>query len=611
MAKDFRMKLNPILRVIPIVYDDLPDKPKFLTSCETVVAAMNDNDVFQYYGFTALLAEGLIRFCPYLTEGVIPPRNLRYNRRDGWMGVGSQIRSRLDLLKTPNPVRQNSDVRYPNVDKGDLILAIIPSSIETTSQVWAEESHFGPSYGFVGDPLKALTIPYHVRITDEKGAVKEEFFKAYDEQQIAYHLIEQIAEYHMGITDVQMETVRIRFGYETKDTKKENELFNRLRVLYYGNDICSKTGLKRALLLFDDIHFHDRPSYKIGGLGSIGRGSRMRQYSYSFAEAGIPILIHKGLSDLMSTAMEDAVAGELEDPRFSRIFLEGLKTDEDFRSLFIRPHADYGPAKGDEVFRAMMKLDLGGRPYDLNVYRKCTVKPFDPNSQRSLEETFANFLIDASMKLNLCCVLSHENDIIPFTEYPTLEKLMALRHKRIIEKGERPAAAPRAILYHLSTKIFDYVIPTDALERSSLKNVIRFRQETRREYSNFRKYLMKLNSQIEAKVWDEPLQKEIEGILHQEVVPAVDRFQNECKRIWEKMFGGIVKRTIEVVSAAASTGFVISYFAGVSWVDVLAKGCGVMAPIVLPPVIDYALEKRNLKRQNSIAYLMHLKRSIG
>lgn len=602
--------INPTLHVIPIIYDDLPEPDRFISLCKKIVDNINQNELFHHYGVEAIYSDTLIKYSKYLIEGIIPPSNLRYNVMDGWLTVGGKIRWRLDRLKTSKPVRSDSDLNYPNIDKDDMILAIVPLSIKTSPDIWDQEKHFGHGGEYHGSPLKVLKFPYHVSLANDQGETVDEFFKDYKPELIAYQIVEVIADEHMGISDVQMQTIKIKFGYESKDIDEGNDLFNRLRVFFYGSDICSPNLLKQSILLFDDIHFHDRPSFQIGAMGTIGKDSRIRPYLYSFAKDGVPVIVHKGVKSWPDKIYTDSVANEIEDPKFSKIFFEGFKTDENFRNLFIQPNANYKKGKGFEISEAIMKMDFGNKHYDLNNYKELTVESFNPNDPKSLEETFAHFLIDASMKLNICCVTSHENDLIPFTEYPTLEKLMALRYKRIIEKGEPPERQENAKLSYLSQKIFQQIIPTELIEKASFEQIICFRKETRDKYITFRKYLMKLNTNIESETWNDEFEKEINTILINEVIPAVDQFQNECKRIWENMFGSIAKKLIGTGSMAGLSSFLISFFTGYSWIDLFVKGCGLAAPIVLPNVIDYALEKRNLTRKNSLAYLIDLKGNL-
>ena len=279
--------------------------------------------------------------------------------------------------------------------------------------------------------------------------------------------------------------------------------------------------------------------------------------------------------------------------------LKGL-TNESFRNLFIQPKADYVDGKGYEISQAMIKLKLGGKAYDLNKFKKSNVKPFNPNDERSLEETFAHFLIETSMKLSLCCVISYENDLIPFTEHPTLEKLMALRYRRMIEKGASESQ-PNAELIYLSERVFRQIIPNELIERAPFEKIVEFRKNMREMYLSFRKYLMKLNLIIESETWDEKHEKEFDSILIKEVIPAVDEFQKESQRIWEKMFGKIAKKVIEAGSITGLSSFLLSLFTGYSWIDLFVKGCGLATPIVVPNLIDYALEKEILNVRTRLA----------
>jgi len=359
--------LNPILNVIPIIYDDLPEPDRFIKLCKQIVDNLNKNELFQHYGVEAIYSDRLIEYSKYLVDGIIPPSNLRYNVMNGWLTVGGKIRWRLDKLKTSKPVCSGSDLNYPNIDKDDMILAIVPLSIKTSPDIWDQEKHFGHSGEYHGSPLKVLKFPYHVSLTNDQDEVVDEFFKDYNTEAIAYQIIEAIADTHMGISDVQMQTIKIKFGYDAKDIDKENELFNRLRVFFYGNDICSPNLLKQSILLFDDIHFHDRPSFQIGAMGTIGSNSRIRPYLYAFAKDGVPVIVHKGLKSWNDTIYSDSVANEIEDPRFSKIFFEGFRADENFRNLFIQPNANYAKGIGYEISDALMKMNLGGKSGSVNL----------------------------------------------------------------------------------------------------------------------------------------------------------------------------------------------------------------------------------------------------
>jgi hypothetical protein len=55
----------------------------------------------------------------------------------------------------------------------------------------------------------------------------------------------------------------------------------------------AEATLKKAILLFDELHFMDRPSFSFGrGQGGlVGAPSPLRQFEASFREEGIPLYV--------------------------------------------------------------------------------------------------------------------------------------------------------------------------------------------------------------------------------------------------------------------------------------------------------------------------------
>lgn len=68
---------------------------------------------------------------------------------------------------------------------------------------------------------------------------------------------------------------------------------SKISAFYYPDMYSSETTLKKAILLFDEIHFMDRPSFGIKNYGSIGASSPIRQLEKSFRDAGVPLYVHE------------------------------------------------------------------------------------------------------------------------------------------------------------------------------------------------------------------------------------------------------------------------------------------------------------------------------
>lgn len=97
-------------------------------------------------------------------------------------------------------------------------------------------------------------------------------------------------------------------------------------------------------------------------------------------------------------------------------------------------------------------------------------------------------VVNESIRLNLCCTLSHENDLFPFTEYHTLQGLLALRYQPIVEQGQSSQSSFEPKLTYLSFKLFDSLIPPDVLQSASFVDIAKYRRETRDKYEQFRNY---------------------------------------------------------------------------------------------------------------------------
>lgn len=265
--------------------------------------------------------------------------------------------------------------------------------------------------------------------------------------------------------------------------------------------------------------------------------------------------------------------------------------------MLIHPATNYVAGKGCEIIESINNLELGNRPYMLEDYINSGGDPYNPRSGKSMQEVFAHLLIEISAKITMACAIAYENDLIPFTEYSSFDKLLSLRYQRAIKGYESKEVAIKNRLAHLSLKIFDSIISDDELSNKSIEEIIKYRKETRMAYDRFRKYLVKLNYQIESNVFDDKFEEELNKVILTEVLVEADKFKSECKTIWEKMFGGLLKN----VTSAPIGSILLSLFSGMSWSDILTKGCGL---IVLPPLLNAALEQRKLNRLNSLSYLM-------
>ena len=110
---------------------------------------------------------------------------------------------------------------------------------------------------------------------------------------------------------------------------------DKIRALYYPDFVCDNIALVKAILLFDEIHFMDRPSFtfylggndlggKPAGFGLIGAQSPLRQYEASFREHGVPLYVHEAPGGPVYGELLESVTADVTDSQFLSRFQEGF-----------------------------------------------------------------------------------------------------------------------------------------------------------------------------------------------------------------------------------------------------------------------------------------------
>lgn len=67
---------------------------------------------------------------------------------------------------------------------------------------------------------------------------------------------------------------------------------DKVNVFYYPSMVAEQATLKKAILLFDEIHFIDRPSFMFGKFGTIATASPLRRFEQSFRDERVPLYVH-------------------------------------------------------------------------------------------------------------------------------------------------------------------------------------------------------------------------------------------------------------------------------------------------------------------------------
>src|ERR1039458_7203761 len=99
---------------------------------------------------------------------------------------------------------------------------------------------------------------------------------------------------------------------------------DKINVFYYPDFWVDHATLLKELLLFDELHFMDRPSMMFntgsGQFGTVGAASPLRQFEASFREGGVPLYVHEAPMGPVYGDWYDQIKADVNDPEFLQRF---------------------------------------------------------------------------------------------------------------------------------------------------------------------------------------------------------------------------------------------------------------------------------------------------
>jgi hypothetical protein len=155
---------------------------------------------------------------------------------------------------------------------------------------------------------------------------------------------------------------------------------DKIRAFYYPDFWVQAPTLKKAILVFEEIHFMDRPSFMFGGgregsVGMVGAASPIRPYEQSFRDNGVPLYVHEAPGGPPQGELLEKVEADLSDLNFKTRFQECLLASQHFRDLHIQP-GNYGNGETHEtVYQKVATIDLQQSPSPLEVFASLVFGP--------------------------------------------------------------------------------------------------------------------------------------------------------------------------------------------------------------------------------------------
>lgn len=378
---------------------------------------------------------------------------------------------------------------------------------------------------------------------------------------------------------------------------------DKINALYYPDMDVDQTTLKKAILLFDEIHFIDRPSFTFpNNFGTIGASSSLRQYEHSFRDAGVPLHVHGIQGGRVSGKFFEQVLADINDPLFLKKFQDGLKASLTFRRLHVSP-GNYGAAGNEnDVLDKITNVDISSMSVGEaeGLFFDEQIKPYEFSTSVGCIKQLILLAAICSAKMNFALTEGAKNGFYPLADASPYANLLGVRYARAINKLE--PNKNHIQITDLSFSIFDELLPTECIEQLDIKDVVAHRKKTEKARIEFLEHLSLLQAKQASIGVDGDYAGAIDKIIKTEIIPAANKFRNQLRTIDEKSFGSLIKGTLTGLLGGSSA---ISIFADLSWEKIILLGPPI-GVYILNQVIDHILSERALRRECSISYVLSL-----
>ena len=394
-----------------------------------------------------------------------------------------------------------------------------------------------------------------------------------------------------------------------QDTLDRNKdlMRDKLRALYYPDFWVNYPTLIKCILLFDEIHFMDRPSLTFDGRSlTIGMASPIRQHEKWFREQGVPLYVHQPPSGPVGDKLRKVVEADLSDSNFMTRFQEGLRTSSHFRNVHIQP-GDYGNNETHEtIFQKLSAIELGQSPPLLEVHNDPNIRPFDFGTPEGCLKTLVSAAAFCSAKINFALEVGLTQAFSPLADMSPYARLLGAKYARAI--ASESSGSNQIPLTDLSLTILDELLPAENLTKITVDEAIKYRRESETAREAFLEHLLALQAKLGHVPADGDYATAINKIITTEVRPAARGFRDKLDTIYEKLFGKIAGAALAAAGSAitwAGSSAVVQILGDITWQKLLAFPIAAAA-YVGPKAIDALVESRAVSRECALSYLLDL-----
>jgi len=371
------------------------------------------------------------------------------------------------------------------------------------------------------------------------------------------------------------------------------------KVFYYPNSECSPLTLAKGMLVFDEIVFFDHPSLTLPTFGTVGHPSAMRTTADHLREHhGYNIRVVEPEGGPVEGEIQKIIDADMANEEFRKTFFKLLRNDQTFLADAATRARDgdfgrYGSA--DNYKKELLKIRPDSIPSTVNDLGsfKTNEFPLPPDI------TIALKIAMDSYQLNYAAFTAADDGLQLFGDSTGMDMLLSAKFQTA--KSQEPGTA--GIAHKVAFSLLERVIPNEAFFGKKLTDILAFRDKMANDREKFKEHILALTVEIEG-VAGKAQQKQIDELIYSHLLPQVRDYQNRLSKSWDTFFK---ESTKAVLADAHHTAELVATMLPVSLTTALMAGAAEVGTKVMPHLIDYITDKKDLNRANPYSYLMKFK----
>jgi hypothetical protein len=364
------------------------------------------------------------------------------------------------------------------------------------------------------------------------------------------------------------------------------------KALYYPSDECHPLTLAKSILVFDEVTFYDHTSITVGNMGTVGHHSHMRGFIEPFKREGYTLNVMEPIGGPIENELQTLINVDIQNENFRRAFFKLVQKDTSFLVSKV-PNGNYGKyGTADEYRKAILSVEE--KDYPSSVEEIATLKPTEDAISPIMN--LGLMMIHDSFNMNFSGYTAIDEDLHLFGDSTGMDTLLKTKFT-IPGNFQR---ADRGVTQAVAFSLLDHVIPPSAFMGKKFTDIIHYRNEMHEERDRFKERILQMTVDLQNLAGSSKQQK-IQEVLYRSLLPELRSYQRLSSRAWDHLFQESL-RAISDDAEKIANDIVTVLPLGIP--QAILAAAAHVGKDVLPHLVDFAITKKQLARENPYSYLM-------